>query len=191
MLGGFHACMECYCYLQNIQGLLSDGPNTLRTSIRRNILKYQPISAKDLSRLHQFGTKVLPGVFLGCVFHAADLEKGDIVVAHIEELEKMDKPEIHAGRLNDKEVFNAPKKVNISYFPIADGTVKHSGGEQVLRTATLIRDNPDRGEEQENLLGDQTGLHQHLFQDSSPDDGEARNDFWSVHFRKLHLPLSR
>ena len=29
-----------------------------------------PISAEDLSRLHQFGPKVLPGIFLGCALHA-------------------------------------------------------------------------------------------------------------------------
>ena len=42
-------------------------------------------------------------------------------------------------------------------FPIADGTVKLSGGDQVLRTSTLIWDNPDRGEEQGNLLGESDG----------------------------------
>ena len=36
-------------------------------------------------------------------------------------------------------------------FPVADGTVKLSGGDQVLRTSTLIQDRPDRGEERENL----------------------------------------
>ena len=44
---------------------------------------------------------------------------------------------------------------------------------------TLIRDNPDRGEEQERLLGESDGSS-HPLQDSSPDDGEARNDFWSI-----------
>ena len=34
------------------------------------MVEYHTISAKDLSRLHQFGPKVLPGVFLGYVLHA-------------------------------------------------------------------------------------------------------------------------
>ena len=29
------------------------------------MVEYHPISAKDISRLHQFGAKVLPGIFLG------------------------------------------------------------------------------------------------------------------------------
>ena len=36
-------------------------------------------------------------------------------------------------------------------FPIADGTVKFFGGDQVLRTSSLIRDRPDRGEEEGNV----------------------------------------
>ena len=64
-------------------------------------------------------------------------------------------------------------------FPIKDGTVKLSGGDQVLRTSTLIRDHPHRGEEQENLSRESDG-YSPPFQDSSPDDGEARNDFWSI-----------
>ena len=35
-----------------------------------SMVEYHPISAKDLSRLHQFGKKVLPGIFLGCVLYA-------------------------------------------------------------------------------------------------------------------------
>ena len=43
-----------------------------------------PISAKDQSRLHQFGEKVLPGFFLGSVLCAGRIWKGDIMVADIE-----------------------------------------------------------------------------------------------------------
>ena len=62
-------------------------------------------------------------------------------------------------------------------FPIADGTVKLSGGDQVLRTSTLIRDSPERGEEREDLQGESDGSPP---QDSLPCDGEARNGFWSI-----------
>ena len=51
------------------------------------MVEYHPISAEDLSRLHQFGPKVLPGVFLGYALHAGGTWKGDITVAEIEELE--------------------------------------------------------------------------------------------------------
>ena len=44
------------------------------------------ISAKDLSRLHQFGLKVLPGIFLEYALYAGRIWKGDILVADIEEI---------------------------------------------------------------------------------------------------------
>ena len=68
-----------------------------------SMVEYHPISAKDLSRLHQFGKKVLPWIFLGYVW------KRDILVADIEELERMDASETHARRLNAKEVITLPK----------------------------------------------------------------------------------
>ena len=191
--------MECCCYLRNIQDLfLSDG----RTPYERRfgmpfislvtpfgaVVEYHPLSAKDLSRLRQFGSKVLPGKFLGHALHAEGIWKGDILVADIEELEKMDASEIHARRLNAKEVFT-PTSGEKFMFPIADGTVKFSGGDQVLRTPTSIRDRPDRGEEQGDLLGESDGTPPPR-QDSSPDDGEARNDFWSIsgnHIYRHHV----
>ena len=68
------------------------------------MVEYHPISAKDQSRLHQFGAKVLIGTCLVYALYAGGIWKGDIVVADIEELEEMDASELHAGRLNAKEV---------------------------------------------------------------------------------------
>ena len=39
------------------------------------MVEYHPISAKDLSRLHQSGKKVLPGIFLGHVLYAEGIWK--------------------------------------------------------------------------------------------------------------------
>ena len=64
---------------------------------------------------------------------------------YIEELEKMDASEIHAKRLNAKEVITLQNGEQF-IFPLADGKVKLSGGDQDLRTSTLIRDHPLRGE---------------------------------------------
>ena len=58
------------------------------------------------------------------------------MVADIEELEQMDSSVIHAGRHNAKEVLT-PMKGDNFIFPVADGTVQLSGGDQDLRTSTL------------------------------------------------------
>ena len=47
------------------------------------------------------------------------------MVADIQELEQMDASELHARRLNAKEVFT-PMKGDKLIFPFADGTVKLS-----------------------------------------------------------------
>ena len=91
----------------------------------------------------------------------------------------MDASDMRKKRLNAKEV-STPMSGEKFIFPIADGTEKLSGGDQVLRTSTLIRDRPDRGEEQGNLQGESDGSFSTPLQDSSWYDGEARNDFWSI-----------
>ena len=44
----------------------------------------------------------------------------------------------------------------------------------------MIREHPIRGESRRDFLGDSKGSPPPLPQDSFPDAGEARNDFWSI-----------
>ena len=79
--------------------------------------------------------------------------KGDVLVADLEELETMDASEIYSKRLNAKEMI-FPKEKEEFLFPIADGRIKLSGGDQELRTPTLIREHPIRGKSQRYSLGE-------------------------------------
>ena len=63
--------------------------------------------------MHQFGKKVLQGIFLGYALHAEGIWKGDILVANIEELEQMDASELQARRLNAKEVLTPLSGENV------------------------------------------------------------------------------
>ena len=106
--------MECYTYLRNIEDLFSDGKTPYERRLGKplkgpiipfgSLVEYYPTSARDQSRIHQFGKKVLPGLFLGYTLYAGGIWKGDILVADIEELEVMDPSEIYSKRLNVKEV---------------------------------------------------------------------------------------
>ena len=49
--------------------------------------------------------------------------KGHIMIADVKELEEMDALELHARKLNPKEVLT-PLKGQKFIFPVADGTVK-------------------------------------------------------------------
>ena len=57
-------------------------------------------------------------------------------------------------------------------FPVADGTVKLTGIDQVCRKSTSIQDHPARGEEHHDVL--------------QADDVEARNDIWCVSNKHMH-----
>ena len=135
------------------------------------------MTAKDQSRRHSFGKKVLPGLFLRYALYAGGIWKGDVLIADLEELETMDASELYSKRLNAKEVI-FPKQGEF-IFPIADGRIKTLGGDQELRTSTLVRHRPIQGESNIDFLAESEGsLPQH--QDSFLDAGEAINDFWSM-----------
>ena len=89
----------------------------------------------------------------------------------------MDASEIYSKRLNAKEVI-FPKQGNF-IFPIADGRIKTPGGDQELRTSTLIRPRPSRGEGHLDFLGESEGSFPQPH-DSLPNADEAMKDFWSM-----------
>ena len=176
--------MECYTYLRNVTDLLSDGKTPYERRFGQpfegsiipfgSLVEYHPRTAKDQSRIPQFGKKVLPGLFLGYVLYAGANWKGDVLFADLEELETMDASEIYSNRLNAKEVIQGE-----FIFPIADGRIKTPGRDQELRTSTLVRHRPIQGESNIDFLGESEGSLPQP-QDSFPDTGEAINDFWSM-----------
>ena len=89
----------------------------------------------------------------------------------------MDASEIYSKRLNAKEVV-FPKQGEF-IFPIADGRIKFVGGDEDLRTSTLVRHGPIQGESNIDFLGESEGSLPPP-QDSFLDAGEAMNDFWSM-----------
>ena len=115
-----------YTYLRNVQDLLSDGKTPYERRFGKpfngpiipfgSLVESYPISAKDQSRIHQFGKKVLPGLLLGYALYAEWIWKGDVLVADIEELETMDASEIYSKRLNAKGSNIFPKKMGNSFF---------------------------------------------------------------------------
>ena len=72
-----------------------------------------------------------------------------------------------------------PKEKGEFIFPIADGRIKTPGGDQELRTSTLVRHRPIQGESNIDFLGESKGSLPQP-QDSFPDAGEAINDLWSM-----------
>ena len=116
-------------------------------------------------------------LFLGYALYAGGIWKGDMLVADIEELETMDASEIYSKRLNAKEVIFP--KLGEFIFPITDGRIKTPGGDQDLRTSTLVRHRPIQGESNIDFHGESEGSLPPPH-DPFPDAGETINDFWSM-----------
>ena len=133
--------MECSCHLLNVQDLLSDGktpqerrfeeqfvgPNSRGPSIPFGAnVEYHPISAKDQARLHQFGKKVLPGVYMGCALYTGGSWKGDEFVADAEELQENDASDVYSIRMNTKYVL-VPIRRNKFTVPFVKGSTTLAG----------------------------------------------------------------
>ena len=108
--------MECHFYLRNVTDLLSDGKTSYERRFGKpfggpviplfgSLVEYHPITAKDQSRIHQFGKKVLPRLFLGyALYTLGEFGKGDVLIADLEEFASMGASEIYSKTLNAKEV---------------------------------------------------------------------------------------
>ena len=152
-----------------------------------SLVEYYPITAKDQSRIHQFGKKVLPGLFLGYALYAGGIWKGDVLVADLEELETMDASEIYSKRLNAKEVIFPKEKGNLFFQSQMDESNpwRRSGPENIhLGTAST------------NSRRKSRWFSWRIRRVSSTTSRLISGCRWSdkwflVHVRKLHIPPSR
>ena len=170
--------LECFCYLRNVQDLLADGKTPYERRVGESfkrpinpfgaLVEYLPNSEKDKARIHQFGKKVLPGIFLGYALIAGGIWKGDILIADIKELEKLDASEIYPRRLNAKEVLKTHKD-GTCVSPVADG--------YEFQKPTLRRESTARRQ----TLGRESHGDKEEFQpEETKDDEEIQKDFWSI-----------
>ena len=180
--------MEWYTYLRNVTDLFLMGRRPMKDVLGNHLndrlfhsVHWLIITLK-LRRTSQESINLERKSYLDCssdmLCTRGGIWKGDVLVADLEELETMDASEIYSKRLNAKEVI-FPKEKGKYIFPIADGRIKTLGGDQDLRTSTLVRHRPNREESNIDFLGESEGSLPRP-QDSLPDAGEAINDFWSM-----------
>ena len=135
------------------------------------------LSAKDQSRIHQFGKQVLPGLFLGYALHAGEFGRVTYWLQTLRNWKRWTHRKCTQKKTQCERGDFSQRKRKI--FPAADGRIKLSGGDQELRTPTLIREHRIRGESQRDFIGESEGSLPPPH-DSFPDAGEAINDFWSM-----------
>ena len=132
--------------------------------------------SSNQTRIHQIGKKVSPDIFLGYEMIAGRIWKGDILIADLEDLEKLDASEIYQQRLIAKEV-RISQTGNEFIFPVADGTAKLPGRNHEFREPTVRREQTVRSEDFSEQLQGEPGESQPT---ESRDDAEARADFLSI-----------
>ena len=177
--------MECCCYLRNVQDLLADGktPHKRRSGEPFKgpiipfgaVVEYHPISIRDQFRLHQFGKRVLPGIFLGYALIAVRIWKGDILIAD----QKNWRQWTHQKHTHDESMqkrsidFTKGRRICI---PNRRWYSKLSGRDFEFQEPTPRRERTVWGEDSSGELQGESEESQ----PTEPTDGaEARNDFRS------------
>ena len=98
-------------------------------------------------------------IFLGYALIAGRIGKGDVLVADIGELKKLDASEIHLRRINAKEVLT-PRRREDFIFPVEDATAKLSGRDHEFQEPTLRQEQLGRSEDlRENFKTNRKGLY--------------------------------
>ena len=123
-------------------------------------VEYHLVSPKDLARIHQVGKKVLTGIFLGYELIVGGIWKGDILIADLEDLQKLDASDFYLRRINAKQVLIRQKVVEFM-FPFVDGAPKLSGRDNKFREPAPRQESTVRSED---LSGEVQGESERLDQ---------------------------
>ena len=170
--------MECYTYLRNVTDLLSDGKTPYERRFGQpfkgpiipfgSLVEYHPNTCerpvKNPSIWKESLTWIVPRI---SIVRGWNLEGGRTGC----------RP---GGVGDDGRIGNLLKKTQCErgdisqrkgeFFPIADGRIKFVGRDQDLRTSTLMRQRPIRGESHLDFLGESP-------HEPFPDASQAINDF--------------
>ena len=107
--------MMCFCFLRNVSTLLDDGDTAYKKRFKTDFsgplipfgaeVSHLPITHKDKSKSHAFGSKVLPGIFLGYSQQAGGGWSGDLSIVDWGEMANAQSfSDIHIKRFQAKEV---------------------------------------------------------------------------------------
>ena len=135
MVGRFTGML--YLSAKHSKDLLSDGKTPYERRFGEpfrganipfgSLVEYYSISSNDQSRIHHFGKKVLPGLFLGCALYAVRLWKGGRNwLQTLRSCKRLTHQKFYSKRLSAKDkIF--PKENGKFIFPVADGRIKLAG----------------------------------------------------------------
>ena len=141
--------MECCCCLRDDQDLLAD------------------VKSQNERRLGES--------FADMLCSRGEFWEENILIAQIEELEKIDASEIYPRRPNAKEVLSTQQNGEF-VFLVADGSAKLSGRDYEFQEPTLRREYTVK---KENLSGESHGEREEFRPEETKDDEGINKDFWA------------
>ena len=113
--------MRCFCFLHNTLDRLADGDTPYERRFKMTLkqrfkgftfypfgceIRYKPSSPKVLNQMAPFGSKTLPGVFIGYHEHKGGYFSGDLMIADWEDIWAADRvSDIPIRRLPYQEVY--------------------------------------------------------------------------------------
>ena len=95
----------------------------------RHLFFFNPNSTKDKSRLHQFGTEMLPGKFFGYALHGGRGWTRILIIGDWHDIENNAASEVHVKSFKSKEV-GIKKMLEACVFPCAGGSLRQEGHAQ-------------------------------------------------------------
>ena len=142
-----------------------------------SMVEYHPFSAKDQSRLHQFGKEVLLVIFLGYASFARNLERRHFWLQTLRNWEIWTRQKsMLEGSMQRK--LSRRKKVNILHIPNRSWNRNLLGRDDGVRESTPTRDQLVGSEDLRGDLQGNSEKSQPI--DETKDDAEACNELWSI-----------
>ena len=151
--------MECHCYLRCVQGLSADG--------------------KDLTRLHQFGKKVLSSIFLSKLFMCGEAGKETYALQTLRNCTRMPLPKFMSKESTQK-MFSRRKGGRTFISPCVICSVKSAGKGSRVRPSDRIRQDIEEGEEHRSGVHGETDEPDSAEPRQEQHDFEAKREFWSI-----------
>ena len=185
-----------YCYLRNCSRSLGRWENTCKRRfgepLKGQVIRFgamveyhflQKTSQGSINLLRKF----LPDIFLGSALRAERIWQGDILVADIEELEKLDASEVRVRRTQCNRRSSRTKKKKRRTFPNRRWNLMF-GRDCEVRGSLQRREQPVRSEDLREELQGNSERSQPT--DETDDDAEALSEFWSIEgdfFHRHHI----
>ena len=129
--------MDCYCFLRCVHDKVAGNQTAFERRFQAPFkgpiipfgaqITYKPSDPNWIKKLHQFGKKMMAGIFLGYAQHTGGGWTGDLLIADWQQVENAIRDtQIHLKRFKAGEV-DVVQRYGDFCFPVAEGDLRVQG----------------------------------------------------------------